>query len=77
MAGNVWEWVNDWYSESYYQNSSFSNPLGPDSGQLRVLRGGSWADTDISLRVTHRFTDYPDHIIGNAFGFRCAKEATP
>ena len=42
MAGNVYQWVNDWYSNGYYQSSPSSNPLGPDSGQFRVLRGGYW-----------------------------------
>jgi len=44
MAGNVWEWVNDWYGETYYQNSTLSNPLGPQQGRLKVIRGGSWND---------------------------------
>lgn len=43
MAGNVEEWVNDWYSPTYYQVSSSSNPSGPGSGQLKVRRGGAWA----------------------------------
>jgi formylglycine-generating enzyme required for sulfatase activity len=42
MIGNVNEWVGDWYSETYYQNSPSSNPPGPDSGNSKVVRGGSW-----------------------------------
>jgi serine/threonine-protein kinase len=42
MAGNVWEWVEDWQRDTYYANSPTSNPLGPDSGVYRGLRGGSW-----------------------------------
>jgi serine/threonine protein kinase len=42
MIGNAFEWVADWYSETYYENSPYRNPLGPDSGKWRVLRGGSW-----------------------------------
>ncbi len=44
MSGNVWEWVNDWYSSSYYSKSPKNNPKGPDIGSARVLRGGSWYD---------------------------------
>jgi formylglycine-generating enzyme required for sulfatase activity len=78
MAGNAPEWVNDWYSETYYQNSPISNPLGPDSGQTRVVRGGMWWDTSevrSSFRDSSKGIDYsvPDvvHSIGLE-GFRCA-----
>jgi formylglycine-generating enzyme required for sulfatase activity len=42
MSGNVWEWVNDWYSTTYYDASPASDPPGPSAGSSRVLRGGSW-----------------------------------
>ena len=42
MAGNVWEWVHDWYSSTYYSTSPYDNPTGPDTGTYKVLRGGGW-----------------------------------
>jgi formylglycine-generating enzyme required for sulfatase activity len=77
MAGNVMEWVADWYSETYYQNSPASNPLGPNSGSdpNRVLRGGSWISTDNMVRAASRH--WPWNAFGGSFanietGFRCA-----
>jgi formylglycine-generating enzyme required for sulfatase activity len=71
MAGNAAEWVADWYGRDYYQRTPEKNPPGPDTGEKRVLRGGSWADLPAALRVTARFSaeaDYEDRTIG----FRCA-----
>lgn len=74
LTGNVFEWVLDWYSETYYENSPVSNPLGPGSGEERVSRGGSWEYTDESLRTTSRLNISPDDK-GYSHGFRCAKDA--
>lgn len=75
MAGNAAEWVADWYDRDYYQNSPKKNPTGPAQGEKRVLRGGSWADLPLSLRVTARVSAEPE-FEDRTIGFRCAMGAT-
>jgi sulfatase modifying factor 1 len=74
MAGNAAEWVSDWYDREYYAKSPDKNPTGPATGEKKVLRGGSWADLPVALRVSARMSaeqDFQDRTIG----FRCAKDA--
>ena len=71
--GNVWEWVNEWYDEKYYQNSPAVDPAGPTSGQFRVLRGGSWLGDPRYVRVSDRGRGDPgDRFI--VYGCRCLRE---
>jgi formylglycine-generating enzyme required for sulfatase activity len=73
MAGNVWEWVNDYFYELTYQTGPAENPQGPSSGALRTLRGGSWDSTPDLIRITKRHRHYATYR-GISFGFRCAMD---
>jgi serine/threonine-protein kinase len=71
MAGNMWEWVTDWYSSTYYATSPERNPTGAASGDTRVMRGGSWGEMGFGIRTTAR--GRLDPVYGDHHsGFRCA-----
>ncbi|WP_240044419.1 formylglycine-generating enzyme family protein [Nocardioides albidus] len=77
-AGNVWEWCADWFDPTYYARSTLVSPTGPDAGEQRVMRGGSFLCHDSycnRYRVAARSSNTPDSASSNV-GFRCANDAT-
>jgi formylglycine-generating enzyme required for sulfatase activity len=69
MAGNVREWCWDWFSSTYYSPSPSTNPLGPTTGQFRVMRSSSWNDNAYTSRVANRGYEAPDSAY-DFYGFR-------
>lgn len=74
MHGNVWEWVQDWYSDTYYASSPEKDPQGPESGKYRVYRGGSWVAKAGNLRSAIRFSG-PAASRSRDIGFRLVRLA--
>jgi iron(II)-dependent oxidoreductase len=75
MAGNVVEWVADFYDEEYYRHGSAKNPTGPDAGKFRVIRGGGWHSGPSCNRVYFR-NALPAMWRDFSVGFRCAKNVS-
>ena len=76
-AGNVWEWVADWFSIRYYYADILHNPRGPMNGVMKVRRGGSWSDSIKAMASGYRDWSYPHSRGFNDIGFRCSINLKP
>lgn len=81
MHGNLYEWCNDWYAPDYYKSSPEKDPRGPDKGEKRALRGGSWSCPPEKCTAAFRLSDaptLPDVCLGyDDYGFRCVRKPLP
>src|SRR5207249_4874469 len=75
MAGNAAEWVADWYHREYYKRSPEQNPVGPETGEEKTIRGGSWDSGERDVRTAARRSEKPDERTRKT-GFRCARDTS-
>ena len=70
IIGNVWEWVSDWYDATYYSDGDVRDPRGPASGNMRIVRGGSWVNDDASMLTSGYRHQVPPDTYAYSVGFR-------
>lgn len=75
VVGNVWEWVSDWHGADYYNQSESIDPRGPDTGALRIVRGGSWVSDDVAMLTCAYRHQVPPDTYAYSIGFRVACSA--
>lgn len=73
MAGNVWEWCNDWYDGKYYEELVYNNPQGPSETTTRVMRGGGYSSNANDIRTTERANHNPASFKAVYLGFRICR----